>query len=139
MTKKKSSCVSYTKWGYIFLIPFFLVYTIFSLVPLVSTLYNSLFESYMSGLTQIGPKFVGIANFTKLFTEGDLIKYSGNTLVIWIMGFLPQILVSLILAAWFTDVRLKLKGQPFFKTVIYMPNLIMASAFAMLFFSIFFG
>lgn len=137
MTKKKSSCVSYTKWGYIFLIPFFLVYTIFSLVPLVSTLYNSLFESYMSGLTQIGPKFVGIANFTKLFTEGDLIKYSGNTLVIWIMGFLPQILVSLILAAWFTDVRLKLKGQPFFKTVIYMPNLIMASAFAMLFFSIF--
>ena len=38
---------------------------------------------------------------------------------------------------WFTDLRLKLKGQTFFKTVIYMPNLIMASAFAMLFFALF--
>ena len=42
-----------------------------------------------------------------------------------------------MLAAWFTDLRLKLKGQTFFKTVIYMPNLIMASAFAMLFFALF--
>ena len=45
--------------------------------------------------------------------------------------------ISLLLAAWFTDLRLKLKGQTFFKTVIYMPNLIMASAFAMLFFALF--
>ena len=137
MTKKKSSCVSYTKWGYIFLLPFFLVYTIFSLVPLVSTLYNSVFENYMSGLTQIGPKFVGFGNFTKLFTAGDIYTNTGNTLILWIIGFVPQILISLILAAWFTDVRLKLKGQTFFKTVIYMPNLIMASAFSMLFFQIF--
>lgn len=137
MTKKKSSCVSYTKWGYIFLLPFFLVYTIFSLVPLVSTLYNSVFENYMSGLTQIGPKFVGFGNFAKLFTAGDIYTNTGNTLILWIIGFIPQILISLILAAWFTDVRLKLKGQTFFKTVIYMPNLIMASAFSMLFFQIF--
>lgn len=63
----------------------------------------------------------------------DLPKYFGNTLLLWIIGFIPQIAVSLLLAAWFTDLRLKLKGQTFFKTVIYMPNLIMASAFAMLF------
>ena len=60
-----------------------------------------------------------------------------NTLILWIIGFIPQIIVSLLLAAWFTDLRLKLKGQTFFKTVIYMPNLIMASAFAMLFFALF--
>ena len=55
----------------------------------------------------------------------------------WLMGFIPQIVFSLLLAAWFTDNRLKLKCQGFFKTVIYMPNLIMASAFAMLFFALF--
>lgn len=137
MSKKKQSCVSYTKWGYIFLIPFFLVYTIFSLVPLLSTFYNSVFENYMSGLTQIGPEFVGFANFSKIFASGDLIKFTGNTIIMWGLGFIPQILVSLLLAAWFTDLRLRLKGSAFFKTVIYMPNLIMASAFAMLFFSIF--
>ena len=47
--------VSYNKWGYIFLIPFVVVYLIFQLVPLISTIYNSFFENYRSGLTQIGP------------------------------------------------------------------------------------
>ena len=55
----------------------------------------------------------------------------------WIMCFVPQIILSLVLGAWFSDVRLKLKGSRFFKTVIYLPNLIMASAFAMLFFTLF--
>jgi multiple sugar transport system permease protein len=55
----------------------------------------------------------------------------------WLLGFVPQIIVSLILAAWFTDVRLRIKGKQFFKVVIYMPNLIMASASAMLFFALF--
>ena len=55
----------------------------------------------------------------------------------WILGFIPQIVVSLLLSAWFTDPSLRLKGQRFFKTVIYLPNLIMASAFAMLFFTLF--
>ena len=32
--------VSYNKWGYIFLIPFVVVYLIFQLVPLISTIYN---------------------------------------------------------------------------------------------------
>lgn len=40
-------------------------------------------------------------------------------------------------AYWFTNVRLRLRCLGFFKTVMYMPNLIMASAFAMLIFSIF--
>ncbi|MGB4661290.1 MAG: sugar ABC transporter permease [Mobilitalea sp.] len=137
MFKKKTSCVSYTKWGYIFLIPFFLVYTVFSLVPLLSTFYNSFFENYMSGLSHIGPNFVGMNNFIKIFTNGDLLTYGKNTLILWLIGFVPQILVSLLLAAWFTDLRLKLKFSGFFKTVIYMPNLIMAAAFAMLFFALF--
>lgn len=136
MTKKKS-CVSYTKWGYIFLIPFFLVYTIFNLVPLVQTFYYSFFENYRSGLTQIGPTFVGFENFATIFTKYNLLKYAGNTAIMWIIGFIPQIVISLLLAAWFTDLNLKLKGQRFFKTVIYLPNLIMASAFSMLFFTVF--
>ena len=47
--------VRYNKWGYIFLIPFIVVFVIFQLVPLVNTIYNSFFENYMSGLTQVGP------------------------------------------------------------------------------------
>ena len=129
--------VSYNKWGYIFLIPFVVVYLIFQLVPLISTIYNSFFENYRSGLTQIGPNFVGFANYAKLFQDGDIWIYFKNTMIMWVMGFIPQILVSLLLAAWFSNPSLRLKGQRFFKTVIYLPNLIMASAFAMLFFTLF--
>ena len=134
-TKKKGS-ISYAKWGYIFIAPFFIIFAVFQLIPLVSTIYYSFFEYYRSGLKIIGPSFVGLKNYITLFTT-DLPKYFGNTILLWIIGFIPQIAVSLLLAAWFTDLRLKLKGQTFFKTVIYMPNLIMASAFAMLFFALF--
>ncbi len=133
--KKKVS--GYNKWGYIFLIPFTVVFILFQLIPLANTIYNSFFENYMSGLTQIGPRFVGLGNYIKLFESGDIWIYTRNTLVLWIMCFIPQIFLSLLLGAWFSDTRLRLKGSRFFKTVIYLPNLIMASAFAMLFFTLF--
>ena len=129
--------VSYNKWGYIFLIPFVVVYLIFQLVPLITTIYNSFFENYRSGLTQVGPNFVDFANYAKLFQDGEIWIYFKHTMIMWVMGFVPQILVSLLLGAWFSNPSLRLKGQRFFKTVIYLPNLIMASAFAMLFFTLF--
>lgn len=134
---KRGKVVSYNKWGYIFLIPFAVTYIVFQLVPLFNTIYNSFFENYRSGLLQVGPNFIGLENFKKLFSTPDIWKYTGNTLIMWVMGFVPQIFFSLLLGAWFSDTRLRLKFQGFFKTVIYLPNLIMASAFAMLFFTLF--
>ncbi len=135
--KPNSNVVKFNRWGYIFLIPFFTVYIIFNLIPLVTTIYNSFFENYKSGLTQIGPNYVGIQNYVSLLGAPEIWKYLGNTLIMWIGGFIPQIVIALLLAYWFSDPSLRLKGQKFFKTVIYMPNLIMASAFAMLFFALF--
>ena len=134
--------VSYAKWGYIFILPFFVTYIIFTLTPQIMTIYNSVFENYRNGLTQVGPNFVGFQNYVKLFTPDKsgtvgVLKYFGNTVLLWVMGAVPQILVALLLAVFFTSYRLNLKGQQFFKTVIYMPNLIMAAAFSMLFFTLF--
>ena len=139
MDKKKSNSnvVKFNRWGYIFLIPFFVTYVIFSLIPLCSTIYNSFFENYRSGLKQIGPNFVGITNYINLLSSPEIWKYLVNTLIMWVGGFIPQITIALLLAYWFSDPSLRLKGQRFFKTVIYMPNLIMASAFSMLFFALF--
>ena len=135
--KKQGKVVRYNKWGYIFLTPFILIYVVFNLIPLLSTFVYSFFEYYRSGLTEIGPKFVGLENFIWMIKESDILMYTKNTLIMWILGFIPQIIVSLLLAAWFSNPSLRLKGQRFFKTVIYLPNLIMASAFAMLFFTLF--
>ncbi|MDD2355523.1 MAG: sugar ABC transporter permease [Lachnospiraceae bacterium] len=137
MKQKTSKVVRYNRWGYIFLIPFIVVFIIFQLVPMVTTVYRSFFENYRSGLKVIGPNFVGLQNYITLLTNGDMLRYFGNTIIMWLICFIPQIIFSLLFAAWFTDPSLHIKGQRFFKTVIYLPNLIMASAFAMLFFTLF--
>ncbi|MCR5203096.1 MAG: sugar ABC transporter permease [Lachnospiraceae bacterium] len=135
---KKRKGVDYSKWGYLFILPFFIVFIIFQLIPLIQTIYYSFFEYFyaMGGLKKVGPSFVGLANYQEIF-KADMPKYFANTFIMWIIGFIPQIVVSLVLAAWFTDERLRIKGKQFFKVVMYMPNLIMASAFAMLFFALF--
>ncbi len=140
--KPRKSGVSYAKWGYIFILPFFITYFIFTLTPQIMTIYNSFFENYRNGLKQIGPNFVGLRNYVALFTPDKsgtigMLKYFGNTLILWVMGAVPQVVIALLLAVFFTSYRLNIKGQQFFKTVIYMPNLIMAAAFSMLFFTLF--
>ncbi|MBO5576016.1 MAG: sugar ABC transporter permease [Ruminococcus sp.] len=144
--KRKS--VSYAKWGYIFMLPFFVVYIIFSLYPLIQTFYNSFFDyvidrGKLGGFGQTAQKanetikFCGLDNYINIFSkEETLVQSFLNTVIMWIVGFIPQIAVSLLLATWFTDLRLKIKAQGFFKTVIYLPNVIMASAVAFMFTSL---
>ena len=155
---KKKKSVRYDKWGYLFIVPFFVVFIIFQLVPLGKTFIYAFQEYYDDLLDTVGPNWNGIANFKYIFESGasdattivlfdhvittdahipTFLYYLMNTLIIWIIGFIPQIIISLLLAVWFTDSRLKIRGQRFWKTVMYMPNLIMASAFGMLFLMIF--
>ena len=142
MKEKKRKGINYAKWGYIFIAPFFIAYFLFTFFPQALTIYNSFFENYREGLQQIGPKFVGFGNYIALFTPDKngtvlILKYAMNTIILWLAGAIPQIVIALLLALFFTSYRLNIKGQQFFKTVIYMPNLIMASAFSMLFFTLF--
>ena len=134
--KKKKKSISYGKWGQIFILPFFIIYFIFSLIPLADTVRYSFYEYYRSGIKEVGPNFVGMANYISLL-KSDMLAYVKNTLILWLIGFIPQIVIALVLASWFTDARLKIHHKQFFKVVIYLPNLIMASAFALLFFTLF--
>ena len=115
MNKKKQH-LSYAKWGYIFILPFFVTFFIFSLIPLVDTVRYSFFEYYRSGIKEIGPTFIGLENYAELL-KSDMVGYAGNTLILWLIGFVPQIVIALLLANWFTDVRLKIRGKQFFKTM----------------------
>lgn len=136
MDKKRKS-ISYAKWGYIFIAPFFIVFVLCQLIPLGNTIYNSFFESYTTMSFQEINEFVGLQNYIDLFTPKngsiEMFTLTGNTMIMWFMGAVPQFIFSLLLAVIFTSARLNIKGQTFFKTVMYMPNVIMASAFALLF------
>ena len=53
------------------------------------------------------------------------------------LNFVPQIVFALLLTAWFTNQRLKIRGQGAFKILLYMPNIITASTIAVLFNALF--
>ena len=46
--KKNKKSINYGKWGYLFILPFFIIYLIFSLIPLVDTVRYSFFEYFRS-------------------------------------------------------------------------------------------
>ncbi|MDY6351854.1 MAG: sugar ABC transporter permease [Lachnospiraceae bacterium] len=132
-TRKKKN---YSRYGYIFIAPFFISFLVFSLIPLFDTIKNSFYEYYFSGLKIVGPNFIGLGNYGAVL-KAHMLKYTANTFILWILGFIPQIVIALLLASWFTDQHLNLKGRKAYEVIIYLPNLIMASAFAMLFFTLF--
>jgi len=93
--KKKS--ISYEKWGYFFIAPFIIVFIIFQLIPLFQTFYYSFFEKYTVVSTwEEVERFVGLQNYINIFAEGRIFRYLGNTMIMWVMGFVPQIIVSLL-------------------------------------------
>lgn len=135
---KKNKTVEYGKYGLMFLIPFFLVFLIFQLYPLLYTFYNSLIFSAKNG--RYTTEEFGLGNFTNYVfakTGSEFWQALLITIVLWLLNFIPQILLSLLLAAWFTDIKIKLKGSGAFKVIMYMPNIITAATIAVLFYSMF--
>lgn len=130
--------VSYAKYGYLFSLPFVIAFLIFSLYP---TLYTAFIG--FTDMKGILPKPVHILdnpfqNFIDLLTDNPTFRKSlVNTAVIWVLNFVPQIVLALLLAAWFTNQRLKVRGQGVFKVLLYMPNIITAGTIAVLFNALF--
>ena len=136
--KKHARGVDQSRYGYLFIAPFFLVYLVFQGYPLLNTIYLA-FQRYMiTGANKtIGPEFYGLNNFVNVLTKGSTLQVFANTAVMWIINFIPQILLALLLAKWLTDSRLKIRGQGVLKVMIYMPNIITAASISILFYAIF--
>lgn len=139
--QRRIKSISYAKYGYMFIAPFFLVYCFFQIWPLIQTFILS-----FQGNGADAGTFVGFDNYaTILFGSGEgmgrrakamqelFLTSFKNTIILWFGNFIPQILLSLLLAVWFTDSKLHIPGVAFFKVVMYLPNIITAVSVAALF------
>ena len=143
---KKHKKVSYSRYGVYFILPFFITYGVFQIYPLLSTFYYSFFE-YTTRNLRTTVEFCGFENYKSLFgigsdgvlrmADSNFFKYLENTLVIWTCNFIPQILLAMLMAAWLTDDRHRLRGTGLTKILIYLPNIITAASIAVLFGSLF--
>lgn len=133
----KRKGVSYAKYGYIFSIPFVLAYLIFQLYPVIYTLIIG-FTDLKGFNTDLNFNADLLKNFKWALTNKSFITGIKTTFLLWILNFIPQITLALVLAAWFTNERMKLRGKGFFKVVFYLPNIITAASVAVLFSSLFY-
>lgn len=132
--EKRRRRINHNAFGYIFSIPFVVVYLVFHLYPTIYTIFLSFTDAL--GLDQEKVSLLSgdiLANYKKILANSTFREGFVNTFVIWIMNFIPQMLLALLLTAWFTRHRNKIRGQGFFKVVFYMPNIITAASVALLF------
>jgi ABC-type sugar transport system permease subunit len=120
--------------GYIFITPFIIGFLIFGLYPVYNTISLSFTNTTMMSSKSA---FIGFANFQRLFADKTFITAVGNTWFLWILNFIPQLGIALLLSVWFTSTRLKIKGVGIWRMLYYMPNLLMTASIAALFFSLF--
>lgn len=130
----KSTKINRNYYGYFFIAPFIIAFLIFGLYPLYNTLALSLTDYTL--MTRKG-EYIGFQNFTILFADTLFLKAIGNTWLIWILNFIPQIGTALLLSAWFTNNRLKIKNVGIWRAIFYLPNLLIPVVIAALFNSFF--
>ncbi|MBQ8960796.1 MAG: sugar ABC transporter permease [Ruminococcus sp.] len=138
--QRRIKSISYAKYGYLFILPFFIVYFIFQLWPLINTFIIS-FKG--NGNAEALETYVGFDNYKAILFGGEnraikmvhqkFLASLVNTVILWVGNFIPQIILSLSLAVWFTEANLKIPGKGFFKIVMYLPNIITAASVAVLF------
>jgi multiple sugar transport system permease protein len=129
---------SYAKYGYLFSIPFFIAFLVFNLYPTIYTIVLGFTDSKgLGNITFHILKDDPWKNFRAVLNAPTFKTAVGNTFTLWIMNFIPQITLALILTAWFTSRRNQILGQGFFKVVFYMPNIITAASVAILFNALF--
>ena len=128
MTQKKNF------YGYMFIAPFVIGFLVFGLYPIYNT-FSLSFTDYT--LMSRSGDFVGWKNFERLFADDFFVTAVKNTWLIWMLNFIPQIGVALLLSVWFTNTRLNLKGVGIWRALFFLPNLLMPAVVASLFFALF--
>jgi cellobiose transport system permease protein len=118
---------------YLYVLPFFLVFGVFGLFPLIYTAYVS-----MTGWRVDRPgsehTFVGFANYIKLWHDPFFWNALKNTIGIGLLSTIPQLLLALALAHL---LNYRLRGRTFFRMGVLLPNVTSVAAVTIIFVQLF--
>ncbi len=117
--------------GYLFISPFYLLFAVFGLFPIVFSFYLAFFR--WDGLGDM--TYVGLNNFTIIFQDPLFWKSVYNTIIIGLMGTAPQLVVGLLLAYALNSALVRYKSV--FRVAIFLPYVTSIVAVAIVFSVIF--
>jgi cellobiose transport system permease protein len=100
---------------YLYIAPFFIIFAVFMLYPLIYTLFVSTRNWTLGADTSTS---VGFANFTELLHDHDFWNSVGNTFGIFVLSTVPQLLAALFLANLLNRI---VRARVFFRISIVVP------------------
>ena len=131
MGKKKKGLRNYDSMGYLFVLPFVIVFCIFSIYPVLRTLYFSFTNAKIAGVGQ--SSWIWFDNYKRVITDKYFWRGFFNTVRIWGVNIVLQLGLAFLLTIVFSDIKYKIKGLGIFRVIYYLPNLIAATSVAFLF------
>lgn len=115
------------KMPYLFILPFFVLFLVFQLIPIIWTVYISFTQWRGIG----DPQFIGLDNYKKILIDNMFWEALKNTVVYWLSGLVLILIFALLIATILNSDLLK--GRVFFKTVTFLPNVCAAIAMGLIF------
>ncbi|MEH0971194.1 sugar ABC transporter permease [Micromonospora sp. CPCC 205546] len=112
---------------YLYIAPFFVVFGIFGLYPMLRTAWMSLHDWNLIG----EHSFIGFDNYVALVKDEYFWNATLNTFGIFLLSTIPQLLLALFLANLLN--RTFLRARTFFRMAIFMPNVVSVAAVAIVF------
>ncbi len=112
-------------WGWLFILPTMIGLIVLNIYPMIDTIKQSF---YKTGDFGKGNKFVGLANYEKVFGDSEVWQALANTAKYAIVEVPFSIVIALLLAVFLNK---KLKGRDAFRTIFFLPMVVAPAAIAM--------
>jgi cellobiose transport system permease protein len=101
---------------YLYVAPFFVIFGIVGMFPLIYTAWVSLHKWQ---LLDDNPQWIGLSNYTRLLHDDYFWNALRNTAQIWVLSTVPQLLLALVLAHVLNH---RLRGKTFWRMSALLPN-----------------
>lgn len=111
--------------------PFFVLFGVFGVYPLLSTAWVSMHDWHLLGGNQ---GFIGAANFLELFTDPFFYNALFNTLSIFLIATVPQLFCALGIAALLDR---PIRARTGWRAIVLLPNVVPVVAVALIFTQLF--
>ncbi|NGY64810.1 sugar ABC transporter permease [Lentzea sp. NEAU-D13] len=120
----------FAPYGYV--APYFLIFGVFGLFPLLYTIWVSLQERNL--LDENAAHLVWLDNYTLLLADPYFWNAMGNTMSLWLLTTVPQILFALGIAALLNR---KVRTRTLFRMGVILPNITSVAAVTIIFAQLF--
>jgi cellobiose transport system permease protein len=117
---------------YVFIAPFFLLFGVFGLFPLLFNAVVSFRTWELDDPTANG--WAGFANYRRLLSDSDWWNALWNTVGIFLLSSIPQLLLALFLAALLSR---KLRARTFLRVAVLLPYITPIAASTLVFSAVF--